>query len=105
MDTLVNELTVEDIPEGTYKQIAESIGVVNLCKLAELLGGSTFYVPKVESLIRPVRNSHIKAEFNGYNHVELALKYNVSERLVRLLCGSGHMDGQYDLFDLAGEES
>lgn len=105
MDAMVKELTVEDIPEGAYKQIAESIGVTNLCKLAALVGGSTVYIPKVESLIRPVRDAHIKAEFNGYNYADLARKYNVSERWVRLLCGSGHMDGQYDLFNLANQES
>lgn len=103
MDALAKELTAEDLPEGTYKLIADSIGVDNLCKLAELVGGSTVYIPKVESLVRPVRDAHIKAEFNGYNHVELALKYNVTERWVRGLCGGGHLDGQYDLFDLVDQ--
>ncbi|MFR9189718.1 MAG: Mor transcription activator family protein [Anaerotruncus massiliensis (ex Togo et al. 2019)] len=37
-----------------------------------MVGGSTVYIPKPESLIRPVRDARIKAEFNGYNHIELA---------------------------------
>lgn len=98
MDALVKELTVEDLPEGTYKLIANSIGVDNFCKLAELVGGSTVYIPKVESLLRPVRDDHIRKEFNGYNHSELAQKYGVTVRWIRELCGSGHMEGQCNLF-------
>lgn len=103
MDTLAKELTIKDIPEGTYKLIANAIGVDNLCKLTKVVGGATIYIPKLESLIRPVRDAHIKAEFNGYNHADLALKYGVTVRWVRMLCGSGHMDGQYDLFDLVDQ--
>ena len=99
MDELARELTVEMLPEGLYKQIAETIGTENFYKLAELLGGATVYIPKPESVTRPVRDARIKAEFNGYNHPELARKYGVTERWVRQLCGDGHPDGQLDLYD------
>ena len=49
--------------------------------------------------LRPVRDAHIKAEFNGFNHVELAEKYDVTERWVRKLCGVGFIEGQIGLFD------
>lgn len=99
MDNLARDLTVEMLPEGLCKQIAETIGPDNFYKLAELLGGATVYIPKPESVTRPVRDARIKAEFNGYNHPELAKKYSVTERWVRKLCGDGHLDGQLSLLD------
>lgn len=100
MDRLSEELTLEMFQEGPYKQIAEAIGPENFYRLAEVVGGSTVYVPKPESLTRPVRDAHIKAEFNGYNHSELARQYGVTERWVRTLCGPGQTEGQIGLFEL-----
>lgn len=104
MDALVQELKLNDLPQGTYQQIASSIGLDAFCKLAEMVGGSTIYIPKLDSLVRPVRDVHIREEFNGYNHAELAQKYGVTVRWIRELCGSGHMEGQYDLFGDCGGE-
>lgn len=84
--------------EGWCREIAKKIGIENLLALADMLGGTTFYLPKADSLIRPVRDQHIKDEFNGYNHVDLAHKYNVTERWVRELCGVGIVEGQISLF-------
>lgn len=94
MDNLLKDLTVEMLPEGLYKQIAEAIGTENFYKLAEVVGGATVYIPKPESIVRPVRDARIKEEFNGYNHPELARKYDVTERWVRQLCGEGQLEGQ-----------
>ena len=92
-------LTIDMLPdEGWCKEIARKIGIENLIILTEMLGGTTFYLPKLESLVRPVKNQSIKAEFNGYNHIELALRYNVSERWVRELCGNGIVEGQTSLY-------
>ena len=72
MDELAKELTLEMFASTElYYQIAEAIGTENFYKLAGVVGGTTIYIPKPESLIRPVRDAHIKAEFNGYNHPEL----------------------------------
>lgn len=102
MDELAKELTAEMLPEGLYKLIADAIGPENFYRLAEAIGGSTVYIPKPESLTRPVRDAHIKEEFNGYNHPELARKYGVTERWVRTLCGPGQTEGQLDIFDYIG---
>ena len=83
------------ISEGLYRMIAEAIGTDNFYKLAEIVGGTTIYIPKPESLTRPVRDARIKKEFTGYNHQELARKYGVTERWVRRICGprtSGRAD-------------
>lgn len=100
MDDLLKDLTIEMLPEGLYKEIAEAIGISNFYKLTEVVGGATVYIPKPESITRPVRDARIKAEFNGYNHPELAKKYNVTERWVRQLCGDGKLEGQLDLLDI-----
>ena len=71
MDELVKDLTLDMISEGLYRMIAEAIGTDNFYKLAEIVGGTTIYIPKPESLTRPVRDARIKKEFTGYNHQEL----------------------------------
>lgn len=86
--------------EGLYKKIAAAIGPENFVKLAEVVGGATIYIPKPESLTRPVRDARIKKEFNGYNHLELARRYDVTVRWVRQLCGEGHTEGQLSILDL-----
>ena len=99
MDKLAKELTIEKLPDGIWKTVAEEIGIKNLCKLLELTGGATLYIPQLDSFLRPVRDDHIKAEFNGYNHFDLAQKYNVSVRWVRELCGLGIIEGQIGFFE------
>ena len=96
---MVKDLTIEMIPDD-YRPIAEAIGIENLAKLAKIVGGTTFYMPKLESFTRPVRDERIKSEFNGYNHAELARKYDVTERWVRKICGEGHLEGQQSIFDM-----
>ena len=93
MDELVKDLTLDMISEGLYRMIAEAIGTDNFYKLAEIVGGTTIYIPKPESLTRPVRDARIKKEFTGYNHQELARKYGVTERWVRRICGPGQAEG------------
>lgn len=53
MDELVKDLTLDMISEGLYRMIAEAIGTDNFYKLAEIVGGTTIYIPKPESLTRP----------------------------------------------------
>lgn len=100
------ELTLDKIPDGLYREIAETIGVVNLIRLSRLIGGTTFYLPKEETFMKPIRNAKIIEEFNGYNHQELAEKYGVTNRWVRALCGDGKMPGQVELWSfLESQES
>lgn len=82
---LEEELTLEMIPEGTYRSIAEAIGVNSFIIITEMLGGAVTYIPKKESILKPVRDKRILEEYDGYNSQELAIKYGVSERWVRQL--------------------
>lgn len=103
MNELSKGLKAEMLPEGLYRDIAEAIGPENFVKLAEIIGGATVYIPKADSLVRPVRDARIKDEFNGYNHLELAKRYNVTERWVRQICGEGNVEGQLSLLELLSE--
>lgn len=76
------ELTIDDIPEA-WRQVAEAIGVESFLRLAATVGGCSFYVPKLERLTSPVRDERIRAEFDGGNHRQLAIRYNLSEQRIR----------------------
>lgn len=103
MNELSKDLRPEMLPEGIYRDIAVAIGPENFVKLAEIIGGATVYIPKPESIVRPVRDARIKQEFNGYNHLELARRYSVTDRWVRQICGEGNLEGQVSLLDLLPE--
>ncbi len=105
MEDMTKELTIEMLPDNTWKQVAEAIGIENFCKMLEIAGGATLYVPQLDSLLRPVRDARIKAEFNGWNYLELARKYNITDRLVRSICGPGIVEGQMGLFDTYNDVS
>lgn len=64
MDELVKDLTLDMISEGLYRMIAEAIGTDNFYKLAEIVGGTTIYIPKPESLTRPVRDARILGTYH-----------------------------------------
>lgn len=98
VEEMIRELKPEMYKEELWRRIAETIGPENFYKLAKVTGGETVYLPKPEAVLRPVRDRRIKAEFNGYNHGELARKYGVTDRWVRALCGPGIVEGQLDLW-------
>ena len=47
MEDLVKELTIDMVPDGDNRIIAETIGVENYYKLCSVVGGSTIYLQKV----------------------------------------------------------
>lgn len=98
--SLKDNLTLEMIPDdGWYRELAEQIGVDNFLIVIEMLGGATTYIPKLDSILRPVLHEQIKSEFNGQNYFQLAQKYDISERYVRGICGPGKCEGQLSWFD------
>ena len=83
LEAWTNELTPSMLPDGVCRAIAEEIGADNLLKLSILIGGSTFYLPKKEAILRPLRDLKVCEEYNGYNTVELSKKYDITEGRVR----------------------
>ena len=102
MNRLADKLTIEMIPDGIWRTVAEEIGVDNLLKLAELVGGANIYIPKAESFVRPVLYEKIKEEYNGYNAPQLSRRYGVTERWIRQICRND-FPGQVELLDYLAE--
>lgn len=107
---------MELVSENRINQIAQEIGMENLLKLSDMFGGDHFYIPKKDSILRPVRNEQICLEFDGTNHLELAKKYGVSVNTIRDILrrnpkqkeasiqdipqrgNNGQIEGQMDVF-------
>ncbi|BFH11105.1 hypothetical protein J6TS7_21710 [Paenibacillus dendritiformis] len=82
MEKWIKELIPDMLPEP-YCEYAELIGIDNLVKLSKLGGGDYMYIPTMDFLLRPVRDKHIKAAYNGYNRRQLAQKFALSEKRIR----------------------
>lgn len=82
MIELINKVVISDLDEEQRK-IAEVIGIESYKALVSNFGGLSFYIPKAESVTINVRNEAIRAEFDGTNANELALKYNLTPVWIR----------------------
>ena len=92
-----DSLTIEMLPEQ-YQPLAEILGVQPLLKLAEQYGGASLYIPKVEALVKALRDKRIQKEYNGYNAKELAQKYELSVTWVLNICKDNPLPEQQSLF-------
>ncbi|WP_206460651.1 Mor transcription activator family protein [Anaerovorax sp. IOR16] len=95
----IEELTVDMLPEF-YQQVVSIIGVDNFLNLCKEIGGTNMYIPKLDSVIRPIRDKKIRKEFNGANYKDLAIKYNLCERWVRDIINPKECEGQINLFEM-----
>ncbi|MBS5794292.1 MAG: Mor transcription activator family protein [Clostridiales bacterium] len=77
----IDEITIEDIDEQ-YRHIAERIGVEQFIELIKGLGGTSWYLPKLDKVLYRAIKRKILREYNNYNKKELALKYGISEKTV-----------------------
>lgn len=98
-EKIAQELTVDMIPDGIWKAVAQEIGPLNLIKLFAYINGDYIYIPKPERFLVPAREKLIRQEFNGYNHKALAKKYNRSTAYIRRLCGKEQIAEQTCIFD------
>jgi Mor family transcriptional regulator len=78
----IDDITADMLPEP-YRKLCGIIGIANIISLAELFQGTTVYFPKLDGIIKMIRNSKIREEFDGGNVTELAIKYNLTEVWVR----------------------
>lgn len=65
--------------------ICDCVGMEAYERLVTQYSGQTLYVAKLESVLRSSRDEKIRKDFNGYNYKYLAMKYNLSERTIRLI--------------------
>lgn len=83
LDEWTKDITLEMLPDGTSKEIAEVIGLDNLLRFSEQFGGTEIYIPKLDRILGPLRNKLIFQEFNGKNAAALAKKFHISSRRIR----------------------
>lgn len=82
MVDLLDRVGIEDLDEE-QRAVAELIGMENFRLLVRSFSGSSLYIPKIESLEKPIRDAMIREEFNGNNYRELGLKYGLTEAWIR----------------------
>lgn len=83
LEDLIKDIQIEDLPDSVQK-IAQVIGAYNTVRLACVIGGTTLYFPKKDSLLMEARDRRIKSEYrNGTSYRDLALRYNLAETHVR----------------------
>lgn len=89
------KITVEDITSEEQLKIVEVIGLEAYLKLVTEFGGLALYIQKADYLTKKVRDREIKRLFDGGNYRKLALKFNLSEAMVRtIVSGENKLEGQ-----------
>ena len=83
---------MEDIPEE-YRDIVEALGMPVFLELIALCGGTSLYLPKMDSLARLGRDREIRARFNGGNYRALAVQFRLSERQIRKIVNGPRHSG------------
>lgn len=103
---LLDYVEIESLDED-QKKIAELVGMKGFRNLVRTFGGTSIYIPKVESLEKTVRDQRIREEFDGSNYRELAIKYGLTETWIRSIVldkireiRERPLEGQISMFDL-----
>lgn len=78
------ELKISDLPPQ-FGNIAMRIGIDITKVLFEEFGGTSVYFPTKKMIYKEARDREIVADYNGFNHKELAAKYNMSESYIRAI--------------------
>jgi Mor family transcriptional regulator len=84
MTHAIDHIDIDDLPEDC-RQLADIIGLDALIALSERFGGDRVYIPMPDRLGIPARNREIREAFTGVNIRALAVKYNLTERWIRVI--------------------
>ena len=76
------ELQINDLP-SQFENIALALGIDQVILLFKEFGGTSVYFPTEKMIFKEARDREIVSSYNGFNHKELAVKYNMSESYVR----------------------
>lgn len=85
--SLIENVTLDALNDE-QRQLAECIGLEAYKKLIHTYSSSSIYISKENTITRDIRNKQIKNEFDGFNYLELAKKYNLSTRRIRDIVSS-----------------
>ncbi|MGL5712307.1 MAG: Mor transcription activator family protein [Paraclostridium sp.] len=78
------DLKISDLPPQ-FENIANRLGIDKAKWLFEEFGGTSVYFPTEKMIYKEARDREIVSEYNGFNHRELAVKYNMSESYIRAI--------------------
>lgn len=78
------ELKISDLPPQ-FENIATEIGIERTKLLFKEFGGTSVYFPTEKMIYKEARDREIISNYNGFNHKELAVKYNMSESYIRAI--------------------
>ena len=102
---LLDYVEMESLDED-QKKIAELVGMEGFRNLVRTFGGTSIYIPKVESLEKTVWDQRIREEFDGSNYKELAMRYGLTETWIRSIVldkireiREKPLEGQMSIFD------
>ncbi|MDH3001476.1 transcriptional regulator [Chelonobacter oris] len=100
---LAKHAEAELIAKGVEPEKAKAVGIEITRRIAQAWGGSVIYIPRGLLLKLSERDSKIWQEFNGFNHQELARKFEVSVawvyQIVKKMRKEEIARRQPDLFD------
>lgn len=68
-----------------FENIAIELGIDKIKALFKEFGGTSVYFPTEKMIYKDARDREIVSEYNGFNHKELAAKYNMSESYIRAI--------------------
>ena len=81
---LIKEMIENNIPLGyPYDTMLELVGIENTVKIINEFGGSQVSFSMMKNVTVGYIRGKIIQEFTGYNYMELAKKYDVSNSYVR----------------------
>ena len=72
----LSDISIEDMPNGDLKMVAEICGMDVAVKLLKELGGINIYIP--QNGLRAVMRRYVKKQFNGRNAKDLANELGIS---------------------------
>ena len=105
MVDLLSMLQLEHL-QGEQLQLATAIGIEAYRQLLRTYAGLSVYVPTMDTVVIPVRDTCIRKEFTGYNYRELAQKYGLTEAWIRNIVADEAKEfrrrpppGQMSIFD------
>lgn len=104
MEAWIKGITIEDVP-CQYHDMINAIGLEAFLSLMQSHGGTYYYIPKADQVLRKVRDDKIKTEFRGGNYKQLAIKYGLTEITIRRIVEGNNpqLPGQVDLFQTLAE--
>lgn len=98
----LHELQADDLPEQ-HQKIADAIGYEGLLSLVSAYGGDYLYVPKLDAIIKAVRDKRLLADHrSGMRPAQLAHKYDLSVVQVYEIIKRNRTpqeEGQYSFLD------